>query len=210
MPDNNSNSNTNARCASDNAIYEDINFCIGSKSLPGTRNHGYYIKRSDIQTFPRPTGVVASGQMANVAVITDNIVPYADKVWKRFDLVPYENEAKSDNQGSYGSKTFNNQITLVLPGTGDKVTGFISELNNDDVVFLIPMSDGQCRLYGNPNFKVETTISQTSGKTATDPNTTTIEVSVTDEYATPFYRGQFTTSEGTFSGATDELVTAGE
>lgn len=196
--------NAKLRCADDAALYDDIDFCLGDKSLPGTRNHGYYVPRRDIVTFPRPAGSAAAS-MEEVAVIKTNIVLAADKIWKRFDLVPNESEPTSEGQGSYGSKTMLNKITLVLPGTGKKATGFISQLNNDDVVFLIPMADGKCRLFGSPLYQAEIAVSQAFGKAATDANTTTVEVSVTDEFAAPFYEGEFTTSEGTFLGTTDEL-----
>lgn len=195
---------TKVRCADDSALYEDIDFCMGNKSLPGTRNHGYYVPRRDIVTFPRPAGSSAE-TMEDVAVIKSNILLAADKQWKRFDLVPNESEPISESQGSYGSKTMLNKITLVLPGTGKKATGFISQLNNDDVVFLIPMADGKCRLFGSPLYQAEISVSQAFGKASTDANTTTVEVSVTDEFAAPFYEGEFTTSDGTFLGTTDEL-----
>ena len=198
---------TKVRCADDAALYEDIDFCLGDKSMPGTRNHGYYVPRRDIKTFPRPAGSNAD-KMEDVCVIKTNIELYADKKWKRFDLVPNESEPTCEGQGSYGSKTMLNKITLVMPGTKKKVSGFISQLNNDDVVFLIPMADGSCRLFGNPLYQAEISVSQAFGKTATDANTTTVEVSVTDEFAAPFYEGEFETSEGTFLGTTDELKPA--
>ena len=192
------------RCADDAALYEDIDFCMGDKSLPGTRNHGYYVPRRDIKTFPRPAGSAAE-KMEDVAVIKSNIELYADKLWKRFALVPNESEPTAEGQGSYGSKTMLNKITLVLPGTGKKATGFISQLNNDDVVFLIPMADCKCRLFGSPLYQADIAVSQAYGKAASDANTTTVTVSVTDEFAAPFYEGEFTTSEGTFLGTNDEL-----
>lgn len=194
----------NIRCADDAALYEDIDFCMGEKSLPGTRNHAYFVPRRHIKKFPRPAGSAAV-KMEDVAVIKSNIELYADKLWKRFALVPNESEPTAEGQGSYGSKTMLNKITLVLPGTGKKVTGFISQLNNEDGVFLIPMADGRCRLFGSPIYQAEIAVSQAYGKAATDANTTTVEVSVTDEFAAPFYEGEFTTSEGTFLGTTDEL-----
>lgn len=194
----------NIRCADDAALYEDIDFCMGEKSLPGTRNHAYFVPRRHIKKFPRPAGSAAE-KMEDVAVIKSNIELYADKLWKRFALVPNESEPTAEGQGSYGSKTMLNKITLVLPGTGKKVTGFISQLNNEDGVFLIPMTDGRCRLFGSPLYQAEIAVSQAYGKAATDANTTTVEVSVTDEFAAPFYEGEFTTSEGTFLGTTDEL-----
>lgn len=194
-------------CADDSSLYEDIDFCMGDKSHPGTRNHGYYARRREIDTFPKPEGSGAQS-LEEVAVISSNIVMKADKKWHRFDLVPNESEPSSEDQGSFGSKTMLNKITLVLPGTGKKVTGFISMLNNDDVVFLIPMADGKCRLFGNPNYQAEIHVKQNFGKTATDANNTTVEVSVTDDFAAPFYEGTFDTENGTMSGATDTAYIA--
>ena len=85
--------------------------------------------------------------------------------------------------------------------------GLISQLNNDDVVFLVPMADGKCRLFGSPSYQTEVALSQAYGKTPTDANTTTIDVSATDEYAAPFYEGNIVTDYGTIHGATDELTT---
>ena len=197
------------RCSDDAVLYEDIDFCTGNRSLPGVRNHGYFMRRKDIKKFPRPTGPKTEGKMEDVAVIKENFQCFADVKWKRFDLVPNESEPTTESQGSYGSKTILNKIILVLPGTGKKVTGFISQLNNDDVIFLIPMADGHCRLFGNPLYQAEISVSQAFGKTATDANTTTIEVAVTDEYAAPFYEGEFVTEDGTILGSTDELKTVG-
>ncbi len=200
--------NNNARCADDAALYEDVDFCMGDKSLPGTRNHAYYAPRRDIVKFPRPLGSSAQS-MDEVSVIKDNFVMAADKIWHRIDLVPNESEPTSQSQGAYGSKTFLNHIQLVLPGTKKKNTGLISQLNNDDVVFLVPMADGKCRFFGSPSYQAELELSQAFGKGSTDANTTTINLNVTDEFATPFYEGTFETSGGTYSGATDELVTSG-
>ena len=69
--------NQKVRCADDAAIYDDIEFCMGDKSLPGTRNHAYYIPRRDIVTFPRPAAEPAS--LEAVAVITASFVLAADK-----------------------------------------------------------------------------------------------------------------------------------
>ena len=195
------------RCSDDAALYGDIEFCMGDKSLPGTRNHAYYIPRRDIVTFPRPAASPASLDAVAVIPSTSSFVLAADKKWFRIDLVPNESEPECENQGSYGTKTFLNKITLVLPGTGKKVTGLISQLNNDDVVIIVPMADGKCRLFGSPAYQAELSLKQAYGKAATDANTTTIEVSVTDEFAAPFYEGNIVTAYGTINGATDELVT---
>ena len=197
----------NVKCADDAALYDDIEFCMGDKSLPGTRNHAYYIPRRDIVTFPRPAAEPASLDAVAVIPSTSPFVLAADKKWFRIDLVPNESEPSAEGQGSYGSKTILNKITLVLPGTGKKASGLISQLNNDDVVFLIPMADGKCRLFGSPDYQVDIAVKQNYGKAATDANTTTIEVSATDEFAAPFYEGTIATAYGTINCATDELAT---
>lgn len=195
----------NTRCADDAALYQDVDFCMGNKSLPGTRNFAWFVRRKDIQKFPRPTGPEADGNLEDVAVIKENIELYADKKWLRIDLVPNESEPTCEGQGSFGSKTILNKITLVLPGTGKKATGLISQLNNDDVVFLVPMADGKCRLFGSPLYQAELAVSQAFGKGVTDANTTTVEVSVSDEYAAPFYEGEIVATDGTYIGTTAEL-----
>lgn len=197
---------TNKRCADDAALYEDVDFCRGNKSLPGTRNHCYFMPHRGIVKFPRPAGAAAT-KMEDVAVIKENFVLVADQKWIRIDLVPNESEPTCESQGSYGSKTMLNKITLVMPGTGKKVTGYISQLNNDDGVFLVPMADGKNRLFGSPSYQAEIAVKQAFGKTATDASNTTVEVSATDEFAAPFYEGDIETSDGTISGATDELKT---
>lgn len=196
-----------ARCADDAALYDDIEFCLGNKSMPGTRNHAYYIPRRDIVTFPRPTLPQNNPSIEDVATIKTSFQLAADKKWLRIDLVPNESEPSAESQGSYGSKTILNKISLVLPGTGKKATGLISQLNNDDVIFIVPMADGKCRLFGSPNYQAEIAVSQAFGKAATDANTTTVEVSVTDDFAAPFYEGIIKTAYGDINGATDELAT---
>ena len=194
-------------CSNEKTLLEDVKFCQGKKSLPGTKKRVYLADVRDIVKFPRPAANPAS--LADVAVIpsTSPFELAADKKWHRIDLVPNESEPTADGQGAYGSKTILNKIVLVLPGTGKKASGLISNLNNDDVVFLVPMADGKCRLFGSPNYQTEITVKQVYGKTATDANTTTIEVSATDEFAAPFYEGVIETSYGDINGATDELAT---
>lgn len=198
---------TKVRCSDDAALYDDIEFCRGDKSMPGTRNHAYYIPRRDIVTFPRPTADPESIDEVTVIPSTSSFVLAADKKWFRIDLVPNESEPTAEGQGSYGSKTILNKITLVLPGTGKKASGLISQLNNDDVVFLVPMADGKCRLFGSPSYQTEIAVSQAYGKASTDANTTSIEVSATDEFVAPFYEGTIVTAYGNINGATDELAT---
>lgn len=191
-------------CIEDTNLYQDVPFCQGEKSLPGVRPHFYFVRRSDVQTLPKPKGTGAAS-LEEVNVIKDNIVLAADKTWNRVELVDGESEPTVEQQGSWPNFTFLNKATLVLPGTGKKVTGLISMLNNDDIIALVPQRDGKVRLFGNSSFRTSIKPSQAWGKAVTDANTTTVEIEVTDEYPVPFYEGEFATTAGTYLGATDEL-----
>lgn len=194
------------QCTTTNNLYDNVDHCPGQISLPGVREHAYYIRRSDITKWPKLLMNSADSLEAN-PVYSGDFTLAADTVWHKFDLIPGESEPKSEQTGVYGSYHFNNTITLVLPGTGAKVTGFINELNNDDVVFAVPQRDGQIRIFGNEDFQTTIKPSQAWGKSSSDSNSTTIEVTAEDKSATPFYTGKLVTAEGTIDGATDTLTT---
>lgn len=194
------------QCTNTNNLYDNVDFCPGEVSLPGVRNHAYFIRKSDIVSWPKlPRN--GANTLEEVAVYTGNFGLAADTKWNKIDLVPNESEPKSEQAGSYGSYHFTNSISLVLPGTAEKVTGLITELNNDDVVILVPQRDGKVRVFGSEAFTVEVKPSQAWGKGSGDANTTTIEVTVEDMAATPFYPGEIDTNDGIIDGSTDNLKT---
>lgn len=191
-------------CTNTNNLYDNVDFCPGETSLPGVRDHFYFVRKKDIVSWPK-LPLNSAEKLEEVAVYTGNFKLAADIKFNRVDLVPSESEPKSEQAGSYGSYHFTNSITLVLPGTAQKVTGLITELNNDNVVILVPQRDGQVRVFGSEAFNVEIKPSQAWGKGSSDSNTTTIEVSCEDRAATPFYPGDIDTNDGVINGATDEL-----
>lgn len=194
------------QCTNTNNLYDNVDFCPGEASLPGVRNHAYFIRKSDIVSWPKLPRNGAK-TLEEVAVYTGNFGLAADVKWNRIDLVPNESEPKSEQAGSYGSYHFTNSISLVLPGTAEKVTGLITELNNDDVVILVPQRDGKVRVFGSEAFTVEIKPSQAWGKGSGDANTTTIEVTCEDMAATPFYPGEIDTNDGIIDGSTDNIKT---
>lgn len=198
--------NTTA-CTGMNNLYDNVEFCPGQVSLPGVRDHFYFIRKKDIVKWPT-LPLNSADSLDKVAVYVGNFTLAGDAKFIRVDLVPSESEPKSEQAGSYGSYHFTNSITLVLPGTAEKVTGLITELNNDNVVILVPQRDGKCRVFGSPCFDVTIKPSQEWGKGSNDSNTTTIEVSCNDRAATPFYPGTIVTNGATISGETDEEIPA--
>lgn len=192
------------KCTSDKDLYENVEFCQGSASLPGIRPHMYLTRRSNIVVFPKVMGDDAT-KLEDVAVIKDNFVLVEGKKWIKIDLVEGESEPTCENQGNEGSKSFLNRVQFVLPGTKKKVTGLISKLNNDDVVILYPQRDGAIRVIGNEMFRVLLELGQNAGKAVTDSSQSTINASVSDINPAPFYEGTFETEDGTISGIDDTV-----
>ena len=193
------------KCTTDKDLYEDVPYCQGSASLPGVRPHMYMVRRTNLLSFPKVQGNDAT-KLEDVAVIKSNFVLAEGVKFVKIDLVEGESEPTCENQGNEGAKSFLNKVAFVLPGTQKKVTGLISKLNNDDVVFLYPQRDGAIRLIGNEMFRVQLELGQNAGKAVTDSSQSTITASVSDINPAPFYEGTFETEDGVIDGKTDTIV----
>ena len=193
------------KCTSDVDLYEDVQFCQGSASLPGVRPHMYMVRRVNILNFPKVQGDAAA-KLEDVAVIKQDFVLAEGVKFVKIDLVEGESEPTCENQGNEGAKSFLNKVAFVLPGTQKKVTGLISKLNNDDVVFLYPQRDGAIRVIGNEMFRVQVELGQNAGKAVTDSSQSTITASVSDINPAPFYEGKFETEDGMIDGKTDTII----
>lgn len=193
------------KCTTDKDLYEDVLFCQGSASLPGIRPHMYMVRRVNILSFPKVQGDAAT-KIEDYAVIKDNFVLAEGVKFVKIDLVEGESEPTCENQGNEGAKSFSNKVAFVLPGTQKKVSGTISKLNNDDVIFLYPQRDGAIRVIGNEMFRVQLDLGQNAGKAVTGSSQSTITASVSDINVAPFYEGTFETEDGTIDGKTDTIV----
>ena len=98
--------------------------------------------------------------------------------------------------------------TAVAPGTEEEITGYIAEANNDEMVYLFIQRNGKARMVGSEAFTPELTLSQDTGKAATDTNSTTIQAVADDEFPAPFYPGKIETEDGDFSGETGQAIVA--
>lgn len=186
-------------------IYTDVKHCVGQANLPGTREFVFMIPREDIVAWPEKGKLDdASATLASIVTITGSFVLAADASWKKLTLSPDTNSFNSESQGNWGSKTFNNTVTVIHPGVNAEAAGLCAMLNNDDVVFLVPMRDGRMRLFGNEMFQATVNPKQESGAaSAGDSAQTTLEISVTDETPAPFYEGNVVLSNGSVISGRD-------
>lgn len=192
-------------CTDTTKLYDDVEFCPGQIVLPGTRDHAYFCSKRNIAKWPT-LPLADAESLDKVAVYDGDFKMELDKVFARFDLVPSESEPKCEQVGSWGSLHFQNTITLVLPGTGEKVTGLITMMNNDDGIIVVPMRDGKLRVFGSESFNVSIKPSQSMGKGSGDSVNTTIEVVSEDLAPAPFYPGKLPTNLGNINGTSDTLI----
>lgn len=188
-------------CTGADSIYSDICFAPGKKSLPGIRGHLYGISKRDILAWPT-IGGEAPKTLAEVVKYSGDFKLASDKKWHKIALIPNEGQLQVESQGAFGSKTFKVTGNAVAPGTEEEISGYIAQANNDEMVYLFVQRNGKARVIGSEAFTPELSLSQDSGKAATDTNSTTIQAVADDEYPAPFYPGKIETADGDFSGAT--------
>lgn len=196
-------------CADAVDLYEDVIKCPGQKRLPGTRAYGWFIPRRWITKLAEPQKEAAT-TLKDYLIIKESHTLQADKKWIRLEFIPDKSSMAPEAQGDEGSKTMNNKATLVLPGTEEEQQATASMLLNEDGIFLVPQRNGKVRQFGDEAFTVSVTPSATTGASVTDESNTTLEISVACETMPPFYYGDIVTADGTYSGETCKLKTAGD
>lgn len=205
-------------CSDEKTLLQDVKFCQGKKSLPGTKKRVYIADIRDILKFPKladrtATGVTLKNIPTYPATIksgetsVDNVFTMATgKYFAQVDIINNNGQLTVESQGTFGSKTFRNTYKGNAPGTEEEVTGLISELLNAEIIAVVPTRTGKFRVIGSEEFPAEITPSQDSGQSATDTNQTALEIAADDEVAAPFYYGTLPVSDGTLDCSTGEVT----
>lgn len=194
-----------SKCTKNPSFYEDLPKCPGQKKLPGLRDWVYAASKRDILGYPVVPDEPAS--LKESVTATGDFTLAADKYFVRIGIVKDDGQIQIENQGTDGCMTFKNTGSFSIPGTEEESTGFIDQMNNDEMIFLFPQRNGKCRIVGSEDFTPTLTLKQDTGKTATDANTTTVEAVTTDLHPAPFYTGVIHTADGDIDGSTCKLVT---
>jgi len=190
------------KCNDLSSIYEDVPFCLGEKSIPGLKKYLFIASKRDITKWPSWPDLKTAQSLEELAALKGNFQLAADKFFIKVELVPKENDIVTESQGTWPGKTFKNTVTVVCPGTEQKVTGLINALLNDEIVALVPQANGRCRCIGSETFSPELTVGQNTGKAETDSSQTPITIEGSDYVSAPFYDGEILTSDGVFMGST--------
>lgn len=183
-------------------LQQSIAWCQGAPEYPGIRGRVYFASKGKIVKYPTLTR--DSLKRATSASLTGNFELAADEVWHYIDINVEKSQLTSEPQGETPSQTQLNKLTLVHNGVGADAAAAALCLNNNDNVFIVQDMAGRFRVVGNERWQSITTVAQDNGQ-GTNPASTTIEVSATDELAAPFYTGTLETEDGTLDCSTGEI-----
>lgn len=194
-------------CSNEKTLLQDVKFCQGKKSLPGTKKRVYIADVRDILTWPTKPNRDAEGfSLEKVPVLTGSFTMAQGKFFAQVDIINNNGKITVEVQGTYGSKTFKNTYTGNAPGTEEEVTGLIAELINAEIVAVVPTRTGKFRVIGSEEFPAEVNPSQDTGQAPTDSNQTVLEIVADDELPAPFFTGTLPVSGGTLDCGTGEVT----
>ena len=194
-------------CSNEKTLLQDVKFCQGKKSLPGTKKRVYIADVRDIVGWPTKPNRSANGfNLAQVAVLTGSFQLGQGKFFAQVDIINNNGKIAVEPQGTFGSKTYKNTYTGNAPGTEEEITGLIGELLNAEVVAVVPTRSGKFRVIGSEEFPAEANCSQDTGQSPTDTNQTVLEIAADDELPAPFFTGSLPVSGGTLDCSTGEVT----
>lgn len=198
-------------CSNEKTLLQDVKFCQGKKSLPGTKKRVYLADIRDIVGFPTKPNRDAEGfSLDKVPVLTGAFTMAQGKYFAQVDIINNNGSIKVEAQGTFGSKTFKCTYTGNAPGTEEEVSGLIAELLNAEIIAVVPTRSGKFRVIGSEEFPAEINPSQDTGQAPTDTNQTTLEIAADDELPAPFFTGTLPISEGSLNCATGVVSSAGK
>lgn len=196
-------------CSSEKTLLQDIKYCQGKKSLPGTKKRVYIGDQRDILTYPTKPNRDAEGfSLEKVPVLTGAFTMAQGKFFAAVDIINNNGKITVEGQGTFGSKTFKCTYTGNAPGTEEELSGLIAELLNAEIVAVVPTRSGKFRMIGSEDFPAEINPSQDTGQAPTDTNQTVLEIVADDELPAPFFTGTLPVSGGILNCSTGEVTAA--
>ena len=155
---------------------ENINFCPEVDYTSGLKAKLYYAPDSFFKKIELPSGDLDFQNHLIISLL--DIEFQEDCGWSSIDILIDENELKASLNGQTKRKKTKSQLDIFILGFIPKVLGFIEKMKNEDLVFLISLSDGTSVLLGNllnrANFSGAET---TSGKKYEDNSGAAISLS---------------------------------
>ncbi len=126
---------------------EDVNFSPADNYAAGLKATLYYAPDSFFKKIKLPSGDL---DFQNHLLISLLDIEFQENCgWSSIDILIDENELKSSLNGQTKRKKTKSQLDIFILGFISKVLGFIEKMKNEDLVFIISLSDGTSILMGN-------------------------------------------------------------
>ena len=194
-------------CSNEKTLLQDVKFCQGKKSLPGTKKRVYIADVRDIVGWPTKPDRGAEGfTLDKVPVLTGAFVLATGKYFAQVDIINNNGHLTADPQGTQDCRTFAVKYEGNAPGTEEEISGLSAELLDADVIAVVPTRSGKFRIVGSEAFPATVNPSQDSGQSPTDSNQTKLEILADDELPAPFFTGTLPVSTGLLDCSTGEIT----
>lgn len=126
---------------------ENINCCPAADYASGLRATLYYASPYFFTRIALPTGDLDF--QSHLIISIEDIGFQPNCGWSSIDILIDENELKSVISGPTKRKKTKSQLDIFILGFVPKVLGFIEKMKNEDLIFIVVLSDGTSILMGN-------------------------------------------------------------
>ncbi len=139
---------------------------LGGNNMGGIQETIYWGLWSDVKTWPTLPSNPAN--LTAVALATGTLAMKTGKYLQTIYSTGDNGELKFDPQGELDGVSFLGSLEILHPGMAKKILGFMSQMKNDNLFFIVKDAEGQMYLFGDSNFaaKMKTAASTTGKKTA--------------------------------------------
>ena len=139
---------------------EDVSYCPADNYAAGIKATLYYAPDSFLKKIELPSGDL---DFQNHLLISFLDIEFQENCgWSSIDILIDENELKANINGQTKRKKTKSQLDIFILGFIPKVLGFIEKMKNEDLVFLISLSDGTSILLGNLRNRANFSTSETT------------------------------------------------
>ena len=139
---------------------EDVSYCPADNYAAGLKATLYYAPASFFKNIELPSGDL---DFQNYLRISISAIEFKYTTnWSYIDILIDENELKANINGQTKRKKTKSQLDIFILGFIPKVLGFIEKMKNEDLVFLISLSDGTSILLGNLRNRANFSTSETT------------------------------------------------
>lgn len=174
-----------------------IDFTNGSDNTAGLGQKLWYASIDDIETLPAPVvdDSVATGDLASLVTISDNIIMKPGKRFFSMYATIETGGLTSTPQGEFDGKSFVNALEFTHPGSAPQAEGFKQWSKNSSLIWLVQEQDGAIRILGHRAYPAKFVDGTgTTGVKTADLKANMFKFQSVRKGSAPFFTGKVVTS----------------